>query len=92
MRRKAAVWRASTAAVSLSLLRELGDYLVDIHGQCEHLSLLNVRQHWACWTATPAAGPSWQAYARHTYRKLQALRRELNDCARPSGCRPPDRC
>ena len=26
-------------------MRELGGYLVDIHGQSEHLSLLNVRQH-----------------------------------------------
>ena len=46
----------------LSLLRELGEYLVDIHGQSEHLSLLNVRQHLAlldryasgsrCWPPT----------------------------------------
>ena len=43
---KAAAWRGSTvASVSLSLLRELGAYLVDIHGQTEHLSLLNVHQH-----------------------------------------------
>ena len=32
-------------SVSVSLLRELGEYLVDLHGQSEHLSLLRVNQH-----------------------------------------------
>jgi DNA repair protein RecN (Recombination protein N) len=31
--------------VSATLLRELGEYLVDVHGQSEHLSLLRVSQH-----------------------------------------------
>ncbi len=31
--------------VSLSVMHEIGEYLVDIHGQSEHLSLLNPRKH-----------------------------------------------
>ena len=31
--------------VNVSLLRETGEYLVDIHGQSEHLSLLNIKRH-----------------------------------------------
>lgn len=39
------VARINGTSVNQSLLRELGGLLVDIHGQSEHLSLLNVRQH-----------------------------------------------
>ena len=31
--------------VSATQLREIGEYLVDVHGQSEHLSLLRVSQH-----------------------------------------------
>ena len=37
--------RINGRAVSVSLMREIGSMLVDIHGQSEHLSLLTVRQH-----------------------------------------------
>ena len=37
--------RVNRQAVSKSLLREIGAYLVDIHGQSGHLSLLNKNQH-----------------------------------------------
>jgi DNA repair protein RecN (Recombination protein N) len=37
--------RINGHAVSVTLMREIGSYLVDIHGQSEHLSLLTVRQH-----------------------------------------------
>jgi DNA repair protein RecN (Recombination protein N) len=39
------VGRVNGRAVSLGLLRELGEWLVDVHGQSEHLSLLRVREH-----------------------------------------------
>jgi DNA repair protein RecN (Recombination protein N) len=39
------VGRANGRAINLSLLRELGEQLVDVHGQSEHLSLLRVRNH-----------------------------------------------
>lgn len=37
--------RLNGRMVNVSLMREIGSYLVDIHGQSEHLSLLTVRQH-----------------------------------------------
>ncbi|HEY64674.1 MAG TPA: DNA repair protein RecN [Caldilineae bacterium] len=39
------ICRVNGRAVALSLLSEIGQYLVDIHGQGEHLSLLRVREH-----------------------------------------------
>jgi len=39
------VGRVNGRAVTLSLLREIAAGLVDIHGQSEHLSLLQVRSH-----------------------------------------------
>ncbi len=37
--------RVNGRAASLGLLKELGQVLIDIHGQSEHLSLLRVREH-----------------------------------------------
>ncbi len=39
------VARVNGRAVTVSLLQEIGEYLVDIHGQSEHLSLLRTREH-----------------------------------------------
>jgi len=39
------VCRVNGRAVTLALLREVAQGLVDIHGQSEHLSLLRVREH-----------------------------------------------
>lgn len=39
------ICRLNGRAVNLALLREVGDRLVDIHGQGEHLSLLRPRSH-----------------------------------------------
>jgi len=39
------VSRINGRAVTLTLLREVAERLVDIHGQSEHLSLLRVREH-----------------------------------------------
>lgn len=39
------VARVNGRAVSVSLLREIAETLVDVHGQGEHLSLLRVREH-----------------------------------------------
>lgn len=37
--------RINGRSVGVSLVREIGEYLVDIHGQSEHLSLLHIRNH-----------------------------------------------
>lgn len=39
------ICRVNGRSVSLALLKEIGQNLVDIHGQSEHLSLLRVREH-----------------------------------------------
>mgnify|MGYP000055980398 FL=1 len=39
------ICRVNGRTVSLALLKEIGQNLVDIHGQSEHLSLLRVREH-----------------------------------------------
>ena len=44
------VVRVNGRNISTSLLRELGEYLIDVHGQSEHLSLL------ACQPASGAVG------------------------------------
>src|SRR5689334_1404555 len=39
------VARVNGRAVPLSLLQQIGEQLVDVHGQSQHLSLLRVREH-----------------------------------------------
>ncbi len=39
------ICRINGRTVSLALLSEVGQWLVDVHGQSEHLSLLRVREH-----------------------------------------------
>jgi DNA repair protein RecN (Recombination protein N) len=70
------VARINGRAVAIGLLREVGSYLVDIHGQSEHLSLLNVKQHLALLDRYAGSDDLLAAYKK-TYAQLSALRREL---------------
>jgi len=72
------VGRINGRSVATSLMREIGGYLVDIHGQSEHLSLLNVRQHIGLLDRFAETGPRLADY-RATYHKLLGVRRELNE-------------
>lgn len=72
------VARINGRIVHLSLLKELGEILVDIHGQSEHLSLLNVHAHLGLLDRYADVESLLVAY-RKTYRNLLALRRELDD-------------
>ncbi|NPV57299.1 MAG: DNA repair protein RecN, partial [Anaerolineae bacterium] len=71
------VARINGRAVSLGLLRELGAYLVDIHGQSEHLSLLDVRQHLGLLDRYAESGALLAPY-RSSYQRLQSLRRSIH--------------
>jgi DNA repair protein RecN (Recombination protein N) len=71
------VARVNGRSVSASLLRELGGFLVDIHGQSEHLSLLTVRRHLGLLDRYVGSEALLEGY-RQTYRKLAALRREMS--------------
>lgn len=68
--------RVNGRSVSVGLMRQLGGYLVDIHGQSEHLSLLNVRSHLGLLDRYAASQALLDAY-RQTYKRLTELRREL---------------
>jgi DNA repair protein RecN (Recombination protein N) len=72
------VARVNGRSVNSALLRELGSFLVDIHGQSEHLSLLNVRAHLGLLDRF-ANSDALLANYRGLYRQLLALRRELNE-------------
>ncbi len=68
--------RVNGRSVSLGLLKQLGEYLVDLHGQSEHLSLLRVSQHLGLLDNFAACPPLLAAYSQ-TFHRLQTVRREL---------------
>ena len=70
--------RINGHSVSLNLLRDVGAYLVDIHGQSEHLSLLNTRQHIHLLDRYANDADLLATY-RQTYIQLQSVRKELDD-------------
>ena len=70
------VARINGRVISLSLLKELGTGLVDIHGQSEHLSLLNDHAQLGLLDRFADVEPLLAAY-RKTWQGLLAFRREL---------------
>ena len=72
------VARLNGRSVGLALLKELGEILVDIHGQSEHLSLLNVHAHLGLLDRYAGVESDLAAYHK-AHQNLLGLRRELND-------------
>lgn len=70
------ICRVNGRVVPLAVLRELGDFLVDVHGQSEHLSLLRVRHHLTLLDRFADLGGALEVYRRR-YRELEAVRTEL---------------
>jgi DNA repair protein RecN (Recombination protein N) len=70
--------RVNGRTVSVGLLKELGTYLVDIHGQSEHLSLLDPHAHLGLLDRYADIARPLSEY-RQTYHKLLNVRRELNE-------------
>ncbi len=68
--------RVNGRAVSLPVMRELGAYLIDIHGQSEHLSLLTVKSHLGLLDRYAGSQDHLTAY-RTIYRELQSVRKDL---------------
>ena len=68
--------RVNGHIVSAALLREIGEHLIDVHGQSEHLSLLRVRQHLSLLDSYADVDSLLSAY-RKTYTRLLEVRREL---------------
>ncbi len=70
--------RINGRAVSVALMREIGGYLVDIHGQSEHLSLLTVRQHQRLLDRFAGDHDLLEDY-QDAYRALRLLQKELDE-------------
>jgi len=61
--------------VTASFQREIGSFLVDIHGQSEHLSLLHVRNHRLLLDNFAGVGTLIDDY-RHVFEQFQAVSQE----------------
>ena len=70
--------RVNGRSVNVGLLRELGAYLIDIHGQSEHLSLLDFHHHLDLIDRYADAGDLAAEFGA-SYRELQKTRRNLYD-------------
>ena len=72
------VARINGRTVNVALLKEIGALLVDIHGQAEHLSLLDPRAHLGLLDRYADVVKPLNEY-RQTYHALLTLRHELNN-------------
>jgi DNA repair protein RecN (Recombination protein N) len=72
------VCRVNGRTVNLALLRELGELLVDVHGQSEHLSLLRVSEHLNLLDRY-AQDEVQRASFLNVHQKLLEVRRELDE-------------
>jgi len=72
------VARVNGRTVSVSLLKEIGSLVVDIHGQAEHLSLLDSRAHLGLLDRYAEVSRPLSEY-RQTYHALLGVRHELNE-------------
>jgi DNA repair protein RecN (Recombination protein N) len=70
--------RVNGRTVNVTLLKELGTALIDIHGQSEHLSLLDPRAHLGLLDRFADVAPLLSGY-RQSYHALLSIRRDLND-------------
>ena len=72
------VARVNGRTVNVGLLKELGALLIDIHGQAEHLSLLDPRAHLGLLDRFAEVDRPLSDY-RQSYQSLLGLRRELTE-------------
>ena len=72
------VARVNGRTVSLALLKSLGEHLIDLHGQSEHLSLLRVENHLGLLDRFAEVEKELADY-RATYKALSAVRKDLAD-------------
>ncbi|CAG0935912.1 DNA repair protein RecN [Thermoflexales bacterium] len=70
--------RVNGRSVPSSLLREIGDLLIDIHGQSEHLSLLRPREHVNLLDRYAGTWEQRQTFAARVA-QLRDVRRELSE-------------
>jgi len=70
------ICRVNGRVVTLGLLSEIGELLVDVHGQSEHLSLLRVREHIRLLDRYASDDDILQSY-KEQYQTLGEVRRQL---------------
>ena len=75
------VGRVNGHLVNLALLKEIGQTLVDVHGQSEHLSLLRTREHVFLLDRFGEVEAQREAVAT-VVRELNGVRRELGELRR----------
>lgn len=80
-RERRSICRVNGRAVTLGTLESIGQYLVDIHGQTEHLSLLRVREHIVFLDRYGGLCPLRREVAGQV-RELRQVRQELSDLVR----------
>jgi DNA repair protein RecN (Recombination protein N) len=71
------ICRVNGRTVNLNLLRELGEWLVDVHGQSEHLSLLRVQEHLQLLDRYAQVEELRNSFT-HAYKVLERVRHELS--------------
>jgi DNA repair protein RecN (Recombination protein N) len=76
--------RVNGRNVSVHILSELGGYLVDVHGQSEHLSLLHVPQHLGLLDSYAHVEQELAEY-QDAYHHLVQLRKQLADMRKAEG-------
>jgi DNA repair protein RecN (Recombination protein N) len=82
------VARVNGRTVSAGVLKEISEFLVDVHGQSEHLSLLKVNQHLRLLDEYAGLGKYLKEYRGYYYnllevrQELSALRKSESDAAR----------
>jgi len=80
--------RVNGRSVSAGLLRSISDYLIDVHGQSEHLSLLRVKEHLRLLDSYANIFQPLKIYRgyfnqlRNVRRDLKSLRESERDAAR----------
>lgn len=72
------ICRVNGRTVTLGMLRELGEWLVDVHGQSEHLSLLRIREHLPLLDRYAHVDNLRDTFAQ-AYYALERVRLELRD-------------
>ena len=72
------ICRVNGRVVTLALLGEIGEWLIDVHGQSEHLSLLRVREHLSLLDRYAEVDQLLSAF-QETYALLTSVRQELSN-------------
>ncbi len=73
--------RINGHTVNQSILREIGSYLVDIHGQSEYLSLLNTKSHLSLLDRYAKNEEIFQKY-QTAYQELTSIRKDIRELQR----------